>query len=122
VGILETGALGSATSETTAAVQKAAMFLNDQSFAIEPFSLNGLGRAIELWWFFFGPVIAHLFRQFVAGQEDSISPMFREYLALAGQHPPITLDQFISACAERDLLRGELLRQMQHVPILLSPV
>jgi Asp-tRNA(Asn)/Glu-tRNA(Gln) amidotransferase A subunit family amidase len=122
VGILETDALGCATSETTAAVQKAAMFLNDRSFAVEPFSLSGLDRAIELWWFFFGPVIAHLFRQFVVGREDAISPMFREYLALARPHQPITLDQFISACAERDLMRGELLRQMQHVPILLSPV
>lgn len=122
VGILESDALGRATPETTVAVQKSAMFLNDQSFAVEPFSLNGLDRAIELWWFFFGPVIAHLFRQSVATHQGSLSPMFREYLAIAGRTPPITLDQFISACAERDLLRAELIRQMHSVSILLSPV
>jgi Asp-tRNA(Asn)/Glu-tRNA(Gln) amidotransferase A subunit family amidase len=122
VGILESDALGRATPETTAAVQKAAMFLSDQTFAIEPFPLKGLDRAIELWWFFFGPVIAHLFRQTVAAHKDAVSPMLREYLSFAVQDSPLTLDDFISACAQRDILRAELLRQMQDVPILLSPV
>jgi Asp-tRNA(Asn)/Glu-tRNA(Gln) amidotransferase A subunit family amidase len=125
IGILESDVLGQATPETTAAVQKAASSLQQQSFAVEPFSLNGLDRAIELWWFFFGPVIAHHFRQSIADRELEISPMFREYLSLADQRPippPITIDQFISACADRDLLRAELIRQMHDVPILLSPV
>lgn len=121
IGILQTDALGRATAETTAAIQKAATSLQQQSFAVETFSLRGLDRAIELWWFFFGPVVAHLFRQAVASREAEISPMFREYLSLADQ-PPITLDQLISACADRDLLRAELIRQMHDVPILLSPV
>jgi Asp-tRNA(Asn)/Glu-tRNA(Gln) amidotransferase A subunit family amidase len=47
--------------------------------------------------------------------------MLREYLARATPGP-ITLDSFIEACAERDLLRAKILRQMQEVPILLSPV
>ncbi|HXM97246.1 MAG TPA: amidase [Candidatus Dormibacteraeota bacterium] len=129
VGILQSDALGHATVETTAAVQKAAASLQHQSFAVELFPLHGLDRAIELWWFFFGPVIAHLFRQSFANlevaREAEISPMFREYLALADQPsitPAITLDQFMSACAARDLLRAELIRQMRDVPILLSPV
>ncbi|GAC1618798.1 MAG: amidase [Candidatus Acidiferrum sp.] len=122
VGILESATLGSATPETTMAVQKAATFLNDQAFTVEPFHLKGLDRAIELWWFFFGPVIAHLFRQSVATHEDAISPMLHEYLSIAEQNPQITLDQFISACAQRDLLRGELIRQMRDVRVLLSPV
>ena len=121
VGILQSDALCCATAETTAAVEKAATYLQNQSFAVEPFPLRGLDRAIELWWFFFGPVVAHLFRQAVASREAEISPMFREYLSLADQ-PPITLDEFISACANRDLLRAEFIRQMHDVPILLSPV
>jgi amidase len=48
--------------------------------------------------------------------------MLREYLSQATLGGPITLDSFIEACAERDLLRAKILRQMQEVPILLSPV
>jgi Asp-tRNA(Asn)/Glu-tRNA(Gln) amidotransferase A subunit family amidase len=82
--------------------------------------LQGLERAIELWWFFFGPVIAHLFKPSVAGQEDKVSHIFREYMQFA--EAPVTLDALLSACAERDLLRAQILRQMSDVPILLSPV
>src|SRR6267378_280537 len=122
VGILESPALGTATPETHAAVQRAAKLLADQGFTVEPFPLDGLDRALELWWFFFGPVIGLLLSKAVAGKEDQISPMLREYLAQATPGRPITLDSFIEACAERDLLRARILRQMQEVPILLSPV
>jgi Asp-tRNA(Asn)/Glu-tRNA(Gln) amidotransferase A subunit family amidase len=121
IGILESPALGAATPETHAAVQHAAKLLVDQGFTLEPFRLDGLDRALELWWFFFGPVIGHLLSKAVAGKENQISPMLREYLsyAISGR---LTLDSFIEACAERDLLRARILRQMQEVPILLSPV
>jgi Asp-tRNA(Asn)/Glu-tRNA(Gln) amidotransferase A subunit family amidase len=79
-----------------------------------------LERAIELWWFFFGPAIAHLFQPSVAGQEAQLSAIFREYLQFAGAQ--ITLDELLGACAERDMLRATILRQMRDVPILLSPV
>jgi Asp-tRNA(Asn)/Glu-tRNA(Gln) amidotransferase A subunit family amidase len=122
IGILESAALGTATPETYAAVQHAAKLLVDQGFTLEPFPLAGLDRALELWWFFFGPVIGHLLTKAVAAKEEQISPMLREYLAQATLGGPITLDSFIEACAERDLLRAKILRQMQEVPILLSPV
>jgi len=122
VGILESEALGTADEETHAAVKKAANNLAAQGFVVEPLRLRGLERAIELWWFFFGPVIAHLFRPSVAGQEHQLSPIFREYLECAEAEPAVTLDAFLAACAERDVLRAEILRQMSDVPILLSPV
>jgi Asp-tRNA(Asn)/Glu-tRNA(Gln) amidotransferase A subunit family amidase len=122
IGILEGAALGTATPETHAAVQHAAKLLFDQGFTLEPFPLEGLDRALELWWFFFGPVIGHFLTKAVAAKEDQISPMLREYLAQATLGGPITLDSFIEACAERDFLRAKILRQMQEVPILLSPV
>jgi len=122
IGILESEALGTATQESTAAVQQAAKWLADQGFTVEPIRIDGLDRALELWWFFFGPVIGHLLRTAVAGREDKISPVFREYLSFATSGDPITLDQFIDACAERDRLRAKILRQMQNVPVLLSPV
>jgi Asp-tRNA(Asn)/Glu-tRNA(Gln) amidotransferase A subunit family amidase len=122
IGILESDALGAATPETRAAVEQAAKALAAQGFSVEPFRLQGLDRALELWWFFFGPIIAHLIQHSIAGHEDQISPMLREYLSFANSGNPITLDQFTKACAARDLLRADILRQMQDSPILLSPV
>jgi Asp-tRNA(Asn)/Glu-tRNA(Gln) amidotransferase A subunit family amidase len=122
VGILESDALGVATAETRTAVDRAAKSLAERGFSVEPFRLDGLARALELWWFFFGKVIGNLLRHSVAGHEDQISPMLRDYLAYATSGDPVSLDQFTKACADRDLLRAEILRQMENTPILLSPV
>lgn len=122
IGLLESDALGTATPETQAAVHRAAKILGEQSFLVEPLRLHGLDRAIELWWFFFGNVIAHMFQETIRGREESLSPIFKEYLSAATAPNPITLDQFLSACAERDGLRAQLLAQMENVRVLLSPV
>jgi amidase len=120
VGLLESDALGEMDAETDGALQRAANGLAAQGFVVEPLRLQGLQRAIELWWFFFGPAIAHLFKPSVAGQEEKLSAIFREYLQFA--EAPVTLDELLGACAERDLLRATILQQMRDVPILLSPV
>ena len=122
IGILESEGLGVATPETRAAVARAAKLLCERGFTVEPFQLNCLDRALDLWWFFFGPVIGNLIRHSIAGHENQISPMLCEYLSCATSGNSITLDQFTKACAERDLLRAEILRRMQDTPVLLSPV
>jgi Asp-tRNA(Asn)/Glu-tRNA(Gln) amidotransferase A subunit family amidase len=120
IGILESDALGKVGEEIGAALQKAANGLAAQGFAVEPVRLEGLEQAIELWWFFFGPAISHLFQPSVAGHEQKLSRIFRDYLQFADE--PVTLDALLSACAERDRLRAKILQQMRDVPILLSPV
>jgi len=120
VGLLESDALGLVDAETDGALQRAANDLAAQGFVVEPLRLQGLERAIELWWFFFGPAIAHLFQRSVAGQEEKLSAIFREYLQFA--EAPVTLDELLDACAERDVIRATILQQMGDVPILLSPV
>jgi amidase len=122
VGILESDALGQATPETHAAVKRAAHHLSEQGFIVEPFRLSGLNRALQLWWRFFGSVIGHLIRHSIKDHEAHISPILREYLSFACANGPLTLEQFMKACADRDLLRADLLRQMHDVPILISPV
>jgi len=122
VGILESNALGQATPETRAAVTRAAQLLSEQGFRLEPFRLSTLDRAIQLWWLFFGNVIGHLICHGIEGHEAHISPMLREYLSIACADGPLTLDQFTKACADRDILRADLIRQMHDVPILVSPV
>jgi len=69
IGILESGALGTATPETQAAVHRAGQLLTEQGFHVEPMKLQGLDRALQLWWFFFGPVIGDLIRHSTKGQE-----------------------------------------------------
>jgi amidase len=122
IGILESEALGKTTPETVVAVNRAAKLLSEQGFAVETKRLRGLDRAIELWWYFFGPVIADLIRRGAIGQEQLMSPMLREFLALATGETALTYDGFLNACGERDSLRAEILRQMEDVKVLLSPV
>jgi Asp-tRNA(Asn)/Glu-tRNA(Gln) amidotransferase A subunit family amidase len=121
VGILESNALGNTTSETREAIEKAANLLSEQ-FKVEPFQLEGLDQAIELWWFFFGPMIAHLFEPMVEGREPELSPMFREYMSVASLKIAPTMDEFMAACVKRDIVRAKIIKQMRVTPILLSPV
>ena len=120
IGLLQSDALGILDAETDGALQRAANNLAAQGFIVEPLRLHGLERAIELWWFFFGPTIAHLFQASVKAQEEKLSAIFREYLQHA--EAVLTLDELLDACAERDVLRATILQQMRDVPILLSPV
>ena len=89
---------------------------------MERFPLQKLDRALELWWFFFGPVIGKLLMEGTKGQEELLSPMLREYLGVVSNEPAVTLESFMNACTERDLVREDILRQMGGVGLLLSPV
>ncbi|HEY8715080.1 MAG TPA: amidase [Candidatus Acidoferrum sp.] len=122
VGILESEALGNVSAETRVAVQRAASLLEARHFVVAPWRIQGLAEALDLWWFFFGPMVAHLYGEVVAVQETELSPMFREYMNVARLAVAPTLDKFMGACVERDNVRAKILHQMKDVPILLSPV
>lgn len=122
IGILESEGLGGATSETREAVKHAGRVLSEQGFTVDSVCIRGLEHAIELWWFFFGPVIGYLLRTQLAGQEPALSPILREYLAVTSEEPALTLGRFVEACVERDTCRAGILRQLEEVPVLLSPV
>ncbi len=122
IGVLESDALGTATLETQDALRRAAQALSEQGLVVEPMPLKGLERAIELWWVFFGQVISYLVGGMVAGRETELSPMLREYIRSTADEPPLTLDRFLNVCLERDVCRTEILRQMDRVHLLLSPV
>jgi Asp-tRNA(Asn)/Glu-tRNA(Gln) amidotransferase A subunit family amidase len=122
IGILENPELGRATPETLSTIRRATQYLCDLDYRVEPLTLKNLDRALELWWFFFGPAVASNIREDTRGQESSISPMLQGYLEICAAEPAITLDSFKNACAERDQIRAHLLRQLRDIPILLSPV
>ncbi len=122
IGILESDALGRVTPETASAVKRAGRLLESAGFRVEPLRMRDLERALELWWFFFGPVIAYLIASAVNGHQDAITPMLREYLAVAMKREKPSLDMFLKMCMERDAVRANLMRQMADVPVLLSAV
>jgi Asp-tRNA(Asn)/Glu-tRNA(Gln) amidotransferase A subunit family amidase len=122
VGILVSDVLGKATPETILAVERAGSLLSERGFLVERKRLSGLDYALELWWYFFGPVIANIIREGDGGQDEMMSPMLREYVALATAEMKLTYDGFLKACGERDRLRAEILRQMEEPTVLLSPV
>lgn len=122
IGILENPELGRPTPETLSTLRRATQLLCDLDHRVEPLKLENLEQALDLWWFFFGPVVADLFRPTTTGKESLLSLMFLEYLEAAQVEPKVTLESFQKACADRDLLRASLLRQLRDVPILLSAV
>jgi Asp-tRNA(Asn)/Glu-tRNA(Gln) amidotransferase A subunit family amidase len=122
IGILENAELGRATPETLSTLRYAAQLLCDLNHRVEPFKLEKLDQALDLWWFFFGPVIADLFRQSTSGKESQLSPIFLAYLEAAQAESKVTFESFQKACVDRDLVRASLLRQLGEVPILLSAV
>jgi Asp-tRNA(Asn)/Glu-tRNA(Gln) amidotransferase A subunit family amidase len=122
IGVLETDALGKATTETESAVQRAGKILESEGFVVEPFRLSGLDRVIDCWWFFFGPVVAQLFTETIKGHEATLSPIFKEYYLAALPKAPLSGNAILAARTERDDLRAEILRQMRDAPILISPV
>lgn len=122
IGILDSSAVGFATPETLAAIDVAAKLLEQSGFRVEPFKLHSLDRALDLWWFFFGTFISQLFAGTVSGKESQLSPNFLEYMDFAHPATPTTLLDFVTKSTERDLERAGILKAMEEVPVLLSPV
>src|SRR6202795_1554828 len=113
--MLAPSTVGAVFLETEKAVERAAALLSEQ-FHVEPFPLEGLEKAIELGWFFFGPVFAPLFEPLVGGREAELSPMFREYMSVASLKIAPTVDELMGACVKRDILRAKIIKQMRDVP------
>jgi len=122
IGYFEDDGLAPVTPETRQAIQDAARVLRKQGFDVRPFRPNGLEQARKLWELFFVRCGAMFEEPLVRGHEESLSPVFRDFLARAHSAPPLTADELLSAWAEADIIRGKLLAQMHEFPLLLCPV
>ncbi|HVO64775.1 MAG TPA: amidase [Terriglobales bacterium] len=122
VGYFEDDGRTPVTPETRAAVQTAAFALQRAGMKVSPFRLQRLEDACQLWWKFFGVAGAMLLGPMLAGHEDELSPILKEFARWTAAEPPHTADTLLQTWVERDIVRTEILAQMRDFPILLCPV
>ncbi|HZT33798.1 MAG TPA: amidase family protein [Bryobacteraceae bacterium] len=100
-------------------VRRAAGTLEQIGIPAEEFQPEGLERAPNLWWFFFGQLPAPLTRQLIGGRENEAHWTGTEFLNQALEQPEPTAAQLLLNLATRDRMRASLLRQMEQYPVLL---
>jgi Asp-tRNA(Asn)/Glu-tRNA(Gln) amidotransferase A subunit family amidase len=122
VGFFEDDGLVPVTPETRAAVNAAAQALREAGFRVEPFRPGTLEPLRKLWWKFFVQCGAMFYAPLIAGKEDRLSPIFREFLSIARTQPPLSATDLLNAWAELDILREKTLHEMRGFPVLLCPV
>jgi amidase len=100
------------------AVRKTAGMLAGLGLAVDEFQPAGLERAPNVWGFLFAqwPQIAT--RKMFQGREEELHWTLRESLT---QDEP-TAEQALLNLAARDRMRASLLRQMENVSVILTPV
>jgi amidase len=122
IGFFEDDGLVPVTTETRAAVCAAAAALEDAGFRVEPFRPSTLEPLRKLWWKFFVQCGAMFYAPAIRGKEHRLSPIFNEFLGLAGAAPPLMAVELLDAWAELDLLRSKTLVEMSKYPVLVCPV
>ena len=122
VGFFEDDGHTPVTPETRAAVRAAAETLKRQGYEVVPFRPEGLEKARQLWWAFFGVAGGMLLGPMLAGHEAELSPILTEFRGWVAAEPPLTGGQLLTAWLESDQVRAHILSQMEQFPILLCPV
>ncbi len=122
IGYFEDDGHTPVTPETRAAVKSAAEALQRAGFEVEPFRPQGLEKARELWWKFFGGAGGMLLGPMTHGREGELSPILKEFNGWVAADPPHTAQSLLDAWIDRDLLRMRLFEQMEKFPVLLCPV
>jgi Asp-tRNA(Asn)/Glu-tRNA(Gln) amidotransferase A subunit family amidase len=110
------------TEETRSAVRRAAAALRSAGFQVAPFRPEGLEKARQLWWKFFGVAGRLLLGPMTRGHESELSPILKQFNGWAAAAPPPTGQSLLDTWIERDLVRRQIFEQMGPVPVLLCPV
>jgi amidase len=103
-------------------VRRAARVAQDLGFPVEPFQPQGLERAPNVWWFFFGQLPARMTQALIAGRENEAHWTGTEFMNKALQEPEPTAIRVVENLTIRDKMRAALLRQMEQFPVLLTTV
>ncbi|MCU1270194.1 MAG: Amidase [Acidobacteriaceae bacterium] len=127
IGYFEDDGRTPVTSETRKAVQRAANALRSAGFEVEPFRPEGLERARQLWWQFFGVAGGMLLRPMICesttrDREFELSPILKEFNSWVAAEPPHTAQSLLDSWIDRDLVRMQIFEQMEKFPVLLCPV
>jgi Asp-tRNA(Asn)/Glu-tRNA(Gln) amidotransferase A subunit family amidase len=122
IGYFEDDGLVPVTPETRLAVNAAIRVLRDHGFSVQPFRPGTLEAARKLWWKFFVRCGAMFVESIVADRRKHLSPVLLDFLSIAHQEPPLSGEELLHAWADFDLVRSQMLQEMQQFPILLCPV
>ncbi len=122
IGWLDEDGASPVTQETRQAVQDTAVALEAAGFNVKRFCPEGLDEARRLWHIFFVQCGAMFYEETIAGQREKLSPTFADFLRRAEAETPLTATALLRAWADADLLRSKILRQMESIPILITPV
>jgi amidase len=121
VGIMEQFYQVPVDPEIRQTVRRAAEALAQLKVPAEPFDPQGLERAPNLWWFFFGQLPAAMTRVTIQGRENEAHWTSMEFLLSAADEAAPTVEKLLLNLAKRDRMRAALLRQMDKYPVLLMP-
>ncbi len=122
IGYFEDDGRTPVTPETRAAVRRAVDMLRRAGFQVEPFRPEGLEEARRLWWQFFGITGGALLGPMLAGAEDKISPILKEFSGRVAAEPRHSVQSLLAMWTGRDAIRQKIFEQMCRFPILLCPV
>src|SRR4051794_2290993 len=112
IGYFEDDGRTPVTQETRNAIKHAADLLRSAGFEVKPFRPEGLEKARQLWWKFFGVAGGMLLGPITKGRESELSPILKEFngwVAAAASH---TAESLLDTWIERDLLRMQIFEQM----------
>jgi Asp-tRNA(Asn)/Glu-tRNA(Gln) amidotransferase A subunit family amidase len=122
IGYFEDDGAKPVTPETRQAIQTAVQALREQGIRVEPFEMENIEEARQLWWVFFGVSGAALTKPMVKGREQDLHPFVRDLMAPSDGSEYPSFEQFLNMWVERDRLRWRLLEKMGRKRALLCPV
>lgn len=119
IGLMEQFLSVPVRPEVQATVLAAAKACESLGIPVEPFRPEGLDKAPNLWWFFFGQLPARSIEAAIKDQEAHYT--VTEFLAKALKEAEPTVNDVLVNLAARDTLRASLQRQMEPDMVLLTP-
>src|SRR5207302_635591 len=122
IGYFEDDGRTPVTADTRAAVRTAAEALTRAGFQVEPFRPDGLMKARQLWWKFFGVAGGMLLGPMTRGHEADLSPILKQFNSWVAAEAPHTAETLLDSWIDRDLVRMQIFEQMENFPVLLCPV
>ncbi|MBA3767638.1 MAG: amidase, partial [Acidobacteria bacterium] len=110
------------TDSTRAAVQSAVGALEDAGLVASERLPPGIDRGPDLWVSLFSRAIHDVLLATYDGRIDEAGEFVRFMMRSKAAAPPPSIDEFVSAWAERDVSRAALVKWMEEIPLIVAPV